>query len=376
MSFMSNFARPSRVQREEPLGAGNTPAHAARTDENEASSTISPRVREARRDLLDGVADFTMKHDLDVTGANLAAICNGLSGANTQLAEAFVAREISGEPIDQRWLDSVVRLDPDTKDRLAELDQLMDELEYSLIRFGQTAKSAADETSDQRGVIDAQINEMGTAASSGNDVARVIDLSRSMLENIERVEFAMVNSQEESAVLRENLARARMEADVDHLTRLPNRRAFERRLANEAQRAASTGSPLCVAFCDVDHFKAVNDTHGHEAGDRILCAVATMLNSVASENCFVARHGGEEFVLLFYGLEKDAAFEKFDGVRRAMARKQLMNRDTGKPFGKVTFSGGLAQVTDHADPRTALAEADAALYEAKQSGRNKIVAAN
>ena len=104
--------------------------------------------------------------------------------------------------------------------------------------------------------------------------------------------------------------------------------------------------------------------------------MATMLNSVASENCFVARHGGEEFVLLFYGLEKDAAFEKFDGVRRAMSLKQLMNRDTGKPFGKVTFSGGLAQVTDHADPRTALAEADAALYEAKQSGRNKIVAAN
>ena len=97
---------------------------------------------------------------------------------------------------------------------------------------------------------------------------------------------------------------------------------------------------------------------------------------MASETCFVARHGGEEFVLLFYGLDKEAALQKFDGVRRAMALKQLMNRDTGKPFGKVTFSGGLAQVTEHDDPRAALALADAALYEAKQAGRNRIVAAD
>ena len=103
--------------------------------------------------------------------------------------------------------------------------------------------------------------------------------------------------------------------------------------------------------------------------------MASTLNSVAADDCFVARHGGEEFVLLFYGLAKDVAFEKLDGVRRAMAVKQLMNRETGRPFGKVTFSGGLAQVTDHDDPRIALAQADEALYQAKQNGRNRIEAA-
>ncbi|MEM7701636.1 MAG: GGDEF domain-containing protein [Pseudomonadota bacterium] len=338
--------------------------------------TSSPRVREARLDLLESISSFAMKHDLDVTSANLAAICNALSGANAPLAEAFTMREISGDPVDQRWLDSVVRLDPDTNDRLKELDKLMDQLEYSLIRFGQTARSAADETSDQRGALGAQINAMDQANGSPADVSRVIDLSRTILENIQRVESAMVKSQAETESLRENLAKARMEADVDHLTRLPNRRAFERRLASETKRAHSNDVPLCVAFCDVDHFKAVNDTHGHEAGDRILCAVASTLNSVASEDCFVARHGGEEFVLMFYGLQKGAAFEKFDGVRRAMALKQLMNRETGKPFGKVTFSGGIALVNDFEDPRAALAAADEALYDAKQTGRNKIVAAD
>lgn len=372
MSFLSNKLRPERSTKSHAPDL-SLPAHAAVSD---PVPTTSPRVRQARLDLLNSITDFAMKHDLDVTSANLAAICNALSGANAPLAEAFTMREISGDPVDQRWLDSVVRLDPDTNDRLAELDKLMDQLEYSLIRFGQTARSAADETSDQRGALDAQINAIDKANSSPADVSRVIDLSRTMLENIERVENAMVKSQAETESLRENLAKARMEADVDHLTRLPNRRAFERRLASETMRAHSNDVPLCVAFCDVDHFKAVNDTHGHEAGDRILCAVASTLNSVASEDCFVARHGGEEFVLMFYGLEKEAAFEKFDGVRRAMALKQLMNRETGKPFGKVTFSGGIALVNDFEDPRSALAAADEALYEAKQTGRNKIVAAD
>lgn len=372
MPFLSNKSR-SDCSTKTPPPASPSLAHATGP---EPVPTASPRVRQARRDLLERITSFAMKHDLDVTSANLAAICNALSGANAPLAQAFTLREISGDPVDQRWLDSVVRLDPDTNDRLEELDTLMDQLEYSLIRFGQTARSAADETSDQRGALDAQISAMDKANSSPADVSRVIDLSRTMLENIERVESAMIKSQAETESLRENLAKARMEADVDHLTRLPNRRAFERRLASETKRAHSNDVPLCVAFCDVDRFKAVNDTHGHEAGDRILCAVASTLNSVASEDCFVARHGGEEFVLLFYGLEKEAAFVKFDGVRRAMALKQLMNRETGKPFGKVTFSGGIALVNDFDDPRDALAAADEALYDAKQTGRNKIVSAD
>ena len=385
MSFLPNFNR-NRRSREDAAPSSQAVSHSALDDgapeadqapsSSKMTRTISPLVREARRDLLEGIADFAMKHDLDVTGANLAAICNALSGSSSELAEAFVAREISGEPIDQRWLDSVVRLDPDTNDRIAELDTLMDQLEYSLIRFGQTARSAADETSDQRGALGAQISELGNPNGGPADVSRVIDLSRTMLESIEKVEDAMVKSQAETESLRQNLAKARMEADVDHLTRLPNRRAFERRLVSESERARVNSTPLCVAFCDVDHFKAVNDTHGHEAGDRILCAVASLLNSVASDDCFVARHGGEEFVLLFYGLEKDAALQKFDGVRRAMALKQLMNRETGRPFGKVTFSGGLALVNDYADPRTALERADAALYEAKAAGRNRIHAAD
>jgi len=200
--------------------------------------------------------------------------------------------------------------------------------------------------------------------ASPSDIAQVLDLSRAMLARIEQVEAAMARSQAETEQLRENLAKARMEADVDHLTHLPNRRAFERRLVSAATEARAKGEPLSLAFCDLDHFKAINDRHGHEAGDRVLCTMASGLIEYAGDNFFVARH---------YGLNKEAARQRLDALRAAQAARQLLNRETGKPFGRITFSAGVAEVTEDADNRSALARADAALYRAKQEGRNRVV---
>ncbi len=335
------------------------------------------RTEEARLDLLERVSAFVVKHSLSVTGSNMAAVCNALSGANAELSEAFVAREISGEPIDQRWLDTVTRLDPETNTRANDLEKLMDEIEYTMVRFAQSAMSAQSETSEQREALNTEIRSIETSppADTEDQVSRVIDFSRAMVRRIEQAENAMARSQEETNSLRQNLAKARMEADVDHLTRLPNRRAFERRLDRAVREARNQGQPLSLAFCDVDHFKSVNDKHGHDAGDRVLVAIANTLSENSDDQCFVARHGGEEFVVLFHGLDKDAAWMKLEGIRITQAAKTMMNRDNGKPFGKITFSAGIAEVTDDIDPREALARADAALYTAKETGRNKVVAA-
>jgi diguanylate cyclase len=360
------------------LDSSAQPTRTSRTfpSSDAAREPVKSRAQEARDTLLERIGEFVTRHDLAVTSTNLAIICGGLSGANSELAAAFAAREMSGEPIDQRWIDTLDRLDPETHRRVSELEKLMDKLEYALMRFAQTAKSAQDETSDHRGAIGAQINAMADAcdgAEARDEIDRVLELSRSMLARIEQAEQAMERSRSETEQLRDNLAKARQEADVDHLTGLPNRRAFERRFAVAAQDARDKGEPLCVAFCDVDNFKTINDRHGHDAGDRILCAIAANLNEHANDHCFVSRHGGEEFVLLFYALDKQAAWDKLDRIRRAQAARQLMNRKTGRPFGKVTFSAGIAEVTEDADHRSALVRADAALYQAKQGGRNRIV---
>lgn len=327
------------------------------------------RAEQARRALLERITEFVTRHDLAVSAPNLATICGALSGSHPELARAFAAREVAGEPIDQRWLDTLARLDPDGHSRIAELEMLMDKLEYALMRFAQTARTAQTETSDHRGAIGEQL-----AALEGPDgLAAVLDLSRAMLARIEQVEAAMTRSETETERLRENLAKARIEADVDHLTRLPNRRAFERRLISAAMDARAKGEPLALAFCDVDHFKQVNDRHGHEAGDRVLCALAASFAEHAGDTCFVARHGDEEFVLIFYGMDKHAARLQLDTIRSAQAARMLMNRESGKPFGRITFSAGVADVSEDADPRSALARADAALYRAKQAGRNQVM---
>lgn len=341
-----------------------------------ASGDGGSLARAARLELLAQISEFVDRHDLDVTAANLALVCNALSGASRELAELFARREMSGEPIDQRWLDMIYRLDPEMSARLEQLDRVMDALESSVARFAQATQTTKDAASDHRGAIGAQIDAMAKLCGDedpASEIEKVISLSRSMLERIEQAERAMERSQAESEELRANLARARMEADVDFLTGLPNRRAFERRLNLAVEKARKTGEKLCVAFCDIDHFKAINDKHGHDAGDRVLCMIAQILAGHASDHCFVSRHGGEEFVMLFYGFDKQQALQKLDRIRCALAMKHLTNRENGKPFGKITFSAGIAEVTEDVDPRSALVRADAALYEAKETGRNRIV---
>ena len=136
--------------------------------------------------------------------------------------------------------------------------------------------------------------------------------------------------------------------------------------------ARASTEVLCVAFCDIDHFKRINDTHGHEAGDRVLKLVADSLARITNDSCHVARHGGEEFVMLFRGQTLTEAQAKLDSLREALADRRLVNRANDQPFGQVTFSAGIADVFACGDPRTALRAADTALYRAKLNGRNRI----
>ena len=122
--------------------------------------------------------------------------------------------------------------------------------------------------------------------------------------------------------------------------------------------------------------KAIAVTHGHEAGDRILKAVADSLAEITNDCCHVARHGGEEFVMLFEGVTVDGAWELLDEARLRLASRRFINRRNDKPFGLVTFSGGVADVFKYPNVRAALKAADDALYRAKHDGRNQIAVAH
>ena len=207
---------------------------------------------------------------------------------------------------------------------------------------------------------------------TGHIISSLADLAKAMLERTRTLEADMRRSEDEARSLRRSLEKAKRDAEVDHLTGLPNRRAFEAVLEREFREARASFDPLTVAFCDIDHFKRINDTHGHDAGDRVIRLIAEMLATISNDSCHVARHGGEEFVMLFRAITMSEAHRKLDDLREQMADRRLVNRKTDEPLGQITFSAGIADVFDFPDPRAALKAADEALYAAKEGGRNQV----
>ena len=157
----------------------------------------------------------------------------------------------------------------------------------------------------------------------------------------------------------------------DPLTGLANRRAFEEELAREAARAVRAGAPLAVVALDVDRFKAVNDRHGHAAGDAVLRELAARASAAVRAGDLAARIGGEEFALLLPGAALPNALELAERVRAAIAAAPV---DAGGTPLAVTVSLGCAALAPDEAPGALLARADARLYEAKRSGRDRVMA--
>ena len=368
----SQFAREQRgILRW--LGFGATPpADASQIDQLlEEAANQDPRERR-RRQLLSDVASFLMTHHLEVSPYTLAIAHDIITGCDQRLARQIEARVAARDPVTLEWLEEVGR-GAAQGDGSAMLNGLMAKLETSLTDFAETTVTARSAASDYNTALEAHVGELEQVSKAGVVITELATIAKVMLERTREIEKEMSRSEMQTRSLQSSLDDARRKAEMDHLTGLPNRRAFETALENELVAAKALGEPLCVAFVDIDHFKKVNDTHGHEAGDRVLKAVAQTLSRISNDKCHVARHGGEEFVALIRGKSIEQAWQVLDGAREAMAERRLVNRANDMPFGKVTFSGGVADIFAYPSHREALKAADEALYIAKAQGRNCIV---
>ncbi|OAM10059.1 diguanylate cyclase [Citromicrobium sp. RCC1897] len=343
------------------------PRLVAENSEMPASAQNDPR---ARRRLLDEISNFLIESDLEVTPSNLLAAHEACSGINPRLARRIEWRREQGEPITQTWLEEVTAVDPFAGKK--SIEDLAKDMERGIDELSRTSTSMRRATSDYGDELERRVDDLQGPCDTAELISTLSNFAEAMIARSRQTEEELKASERETAKLRKNLDRARQDAQVDYLTGLPNRRAFEEVLETSYLEAQDTGEPLSVAFCDIDQFKAINDTHGHEAGDRIIREIAETLSSLCTKDCYIARHGGEEFVLLFRGVEPQEALAQLDEAREALASRRMVNRRTEKPFGMVTFSGGIADVLQCADPREALAAADQALYCAKRSGRNRI----
>ena len=164
-------------------------------------------------------------------------------------------------------------------------------------------------------------------------------------------------------------------ADTDDLTSLPNRRAFKGALTHEIQRAKRYGTPLSLTLFDLDHFKQVNDTHGHPAGDRVLVAATRAVERNLRESDVFARVGGEEFVVLLPNTSEEGALDFAERLRAAL---QAISPLALEVDAQITASFGVVEFDRDSDDVTGeslIAAADAALYNAKWLGRNRVFSA-
>jgi diguanylate cyclase (GGDEF)-like protein len=175
------------------------------------------------------------------------------------------------------------------------------------------------------------------------------------------------------------VSNVKKQATTDGLTDLSNRRSFDERLAEEIRDCGRTGAPCSLILFDLDKFKSVNDTYGHQAGDDVLKATAALVKEKisrtrAGDRPLCGRYGGEELVVLLPGVNSEGAVRIAESIRQGI---ELLPIETEGLVLRVTTSGGVGTYPNHASSAEELvAAADAALYRAKHSGRNRILLAD
>ncbi|HEX7047865.1 MAG TPA: sensor domain-containing diguanylate cyclase [Gammaproteobacteria bacterium] len=178
------------------------------------------------------------------------------------------------------------------------------------------------------------------------------------------VSFADVTRQKHKEEELENLA------FKDGLTNAYNRRYFVEAARVELGRAERNRQPPAVALIDLDHFKQINDSFGHEIGDNVLREFVALVEGMLRKTDILARYGGEEFVILFPETEADIAKGIVDRIRATVAAHRF---PTGATASSVTFSAGIAVAAPNEEPASLISRADVSLYDAKHAGRNRVI---
>jgi diguanylate cyclase len=233
--------------------------------------------------------------------------------------------------------------------------------------FADMVTAMRAETADFGRDLAASAEAMSSASDAPQANDDVVRITAAMLDRIRVAEEKLESTTREANDLREKLEEARDNARRDPLTQLPNRRAFEEAFA--AQEA--TGGGMCIAVCDIDHFKSVNDRFGHAVGDRVLRVIADAL-SLCCRGHLVTRYGGEEFAILFTNVPLEQARAVLEHARGTVQTKRYKLRDNDAPLGEITFSAGLTPVEPGEMHQTAFHRADRLLYLAKHEGRNQV----
>lgn len=298
-----------------------------------------------------------------------------------------VVREIIDKPLSQRALDDAQR-------RLKEVLFKQSQLKASLFEAKEAIKQMlagfvdhladfAEATSDYHDKIEICASKI----SSANDISELENVLGEVMRETRTIQINAQRSRDElrstQAKVQESEARIReLEQELeatsdlvrhDQLTGVLNRRGLEEIFDKEVARAARHDTVLCVALLDIDNFKKLNDSMGHDAGDEALIHLATVCRETLRPQDTVARYGGEEFIILLPETPLHDATVALTRLQRELTRKFFLHANEKV---LITFSAGVTQMLPGDDQGTVIKRADSAMYQAKQTGKNRVVAAD
>ncbi len=355
---------------------GNLPGVAIVGDER-IRSVLTRLLGELRREpkLATGVADLDRELGVSLTLEQLPQLIERTGGLVVQRIQGL---ERAREEL-QQMLDQMV----------AQLEMLSRYVAGHDLEHNE--RQASNDTLNTQ--ISGEMHEMGSAMESGTDLGslrrqlrlrmdsisrhlqdfreREQERARQARERTDQMRGRMEELEKEARKLHASLADEKRLSLLDALTRIPNRLAYEQRLEDELQRFRRFGQPICLATCDIDHFKRINDSYGHRAGDKVLQVVSETFASSVRSTDFVARYGGEEFVFVLPGSTLADAEALMNRIREKVGEVGFHFR--GTPVS-VTVSCGLTSLRAEDLADDAFDRADKAMYQAKDAGRNRVVA--
>ena len=249
----------------------------------------------------------------------------------------------------QQWLEAEVAFE--------------ENLSHQLGSMGRSV-AVATEVSDLKRDIDQHLQTIQDALTQKQAARQQLNLGDQLAEMVEKVKQV----EREAAEARQALEEQKQKALTDALTGLPNREAYNERAYHEWSRWKRYGHPLTLVVLDIDHFKRINDTYGHQAGDRVLQVLSKAVSQRLREVDFMARFGGEEFVILLPETEQGDGFDLMDKIRAVVASTPF--RFKQDPV-QVTLSMGVVGLRGEDTLEKAFARADKLLYAAKDAGRNR-----
>ncbi|MBS0372391.1 MAG: diguanylate cyclase [Proteobacteria bacterium] len=376
-----------------------------------ASTQLPAEARELAailRQGLDSTPPVTLLERLDKLRTSLEWVAedqHAIRDALQRVLQLLLAN-ISELVLDDRWLRGQIVLMGEMFERpldVRTLGELENRLRDVIHRQGALKLELSDAPSRLKQMLASFVDRLGAFSESTGeyhnkieqcakriegaaDISELTDVIAEVMRETRTVQESTLRSRNEieelhSRVNDANAEITRLQLELeqtselirhDPLTGVLNRKGLDEALAREAALARRRGTALCIGLLDVDNFKQINDVHGHQTGDEALQHLVDVVRENMRPQDSVARYGGEEFVILLPDTALDSAVATLTRLQRALTKRFFLARQQKL---LITFSAGVAELYEHESPEDAIDRADKAMYIAKRSGKNRVIAA-